>query len=95
MTVAVTMEFEGATLDQYDEVIEKMGLVPGGPSPVGALFHWAAPTPTGLVVTDVWETQEQFDAFASSQIGPITMAVGVPNPPKITTYEVHSYISAG
>ncbi len=95
MAVAVTMTFEGATLEQYDQVIDKMGLKPGGPGPEGALFHWVARTPTGLLVTDVWQTQEQFDAFAANQIGPITAAVGIPNPPTVTTYEVHSYITAG
>jgi len=33
MPVAVVMDFEGATLDQYDQVLEKMGLTPGGPGP--------------------------------------------------------------
>ena len=30
MAVAIVSEFEGATLDQYDQVIQKMGLTPGG-----------------------------------------------------------------
>jgi hypothetical protein len=39
MAIAVVMEFDGATLDQYDEVLVKMGLEPRGPGPKGALFH--------------------------------------------------------
>jgi len=89
------MDFEGATLEQYDQVIDKMGFRPGGRGAVGGLFHWVAATPGGILVTDVWESKEKFEAFAADQIGPITMAVGVPNPPKVTMHEVHSTLTAG
>jgi hypothetical protein len=42
MAVAVVMDFKDATLDQYDQVIEKMGLEPGGAGASGSLSHWAA-----------------------------------------------------
>ena len=45
------MEFEGATLDQYDEVIEKMGFSPGGAGAPGGLFHWITATDGGIRVT--------------------------------------------
>jgi hypothetical protein len=64
MAVAVVMDFEGATLDQYDQVVAKMGLSAGGAGPPGALFHWVTETDGGVRVTDVWETREQFDRFA-------------------------------
>jgi hypothetical protein len=35
MAIAVQMDFPGATLDQYDQVLEKMGLTPGGPGGAG------------------------------------------------------------
>ena len=31
MPVAIVMEFPGGTLEQYDQVIEKMGFEKGGP----------------------------------------------------------------
>ena len=70
MPVAVEMNFRGATLDQYDQVIEKMGLTPGGSGPSGAISHWVAKTDDGIRVVDVWETREVFDRFAKEQIGP-------------------------
>jgi hypothetical protein len=90
MAVAVALEFDGGTLDQYDQVVSAMGLTPGGPTPPGALFHWATQTDGGFRVTDVWETQEAFQAFAEQQIGPQTQKVGLPEP-KITFYEVHNH----
>jgi hypothetical protein len=90
MAVAFKMKFEGATLDQYDRVMELMGLDQGDTSPEGAIFHWVAATDDGIIVVDVWETDEQFNEFAETQIGPYTQQVGIPNPPTVTRYAVHN-----
>jgi hypothetical protein len=47
------MDFPGATLEQYDRVLELMGLTPGGRAPPGALFHWVTQTDEGIRVVDV------------------------------------------
>jgi hypothetical protein len=89
VAVAVVMEFEG-TLDQYDQVVESMGLTPGGPTPPGALFHWVTKTDGGFRVTDVWESQEAFGQFAEEHIGPKAQQAGLsaPNP---VFHEVHNH----
>ena len=94
MAVAVVLEFDGTTLEQYDQVLEKMGLEPQGPGPQGALFHWVTATNGGIRVTDVWESAEAFEAFSEEEIGPKTAEVGVPGPPTVTMYEVHNYLTA-
>jgi hypothetical protein len=91
MAVAVIMDFKGASLDQYDQVMQKMGLSPGAPMPEGGLFHWVTPTDDGFRVTDVWESREQFDHFAETQIGPYTQEVGITAPPEMTFHEVHNH----
>jgi hypothetical protein len=93
MAVAIIMDFPGGTLDQYDQVIEKMGLEPGGDTPDGALFHWVTQTPEGLRVVDVWETQAAFDRFAEEQIGPYSQEVGL-QPPQSTVHDVHNHFVA-
>ena len=95
MAVAFEMRFAGATLDQYDRVMELMGLDRGDTQPEGALFHWVAATDDGIVVVDVWETDEQFDRFAKEQIGPSTQQAGIPAPPVVTRYAVHNMLGAG
>ena len=95
MAVAIEMNFTGATLEQYDKVIELMDLTPGGDTPSGALFHWVAETGDGLRVVDVWEDMETFDRFAQEQIRPFTKQAGFEGEPEITTYPVHSYLAAG
>jgi hypothetical protein len=95
MTVAIVMDFKGATLDQYDKVAELMHVTPGGPGPAGSMFHWVAATADGIVVTDVWKTREEFEKFAQEQIGPFTKEAGFAGPPELTFYEVHNYMSEG
>ena len=95
MAVGVVIEFKGATLEQYDQVIEKMGFTPGGRGGAGGMFHWVTASDDGIRVTDVWQSQEQFQKFAEEQIGPYTREVGFPNPPQITFHEVHNHLTAG
>ncbi|MDQ6806917.1 MAG: hypothetical protein M3065_18605 [Actinomycetota bacterium] len=95
MAVAVVLSFEGGTLEQYDEVIKKMGFTPEGAGGPGGLFHWVTATDTGIRVTDVWQTREDFERFAAEQIGPITQEVGIPAPPMTSFFEVHNYLTAG
>ncbi len=93
MAVAFVMEFEGGTLDQYDQVMEKMGLEPGGQAPPGALFHWVTATDNGVRVTDVWESDEAFQSYADEKIGPFTAEVGL-SEPAVTRHEVHNHVTA-
>ena len=95
MPVGIIMDFQGATLEQYDQVLEKMGLATGGPVPPEGLFHWVTKTDGGIRVTDVWHSREAFDRFAEEHIGPITQEVGFPGPPTMTYFDVHSYLIAG
>jgi hypothetical protein len=94
MAVAVVMTFEGGTLEQYDQVVEKMGYERKGPGDPGGLFHWVAETDAGLLITDVWENIEIFQAFLAEKLGPVTAELGIPQP-EVKTYEVYNYFTAG
>lgn len=95
MAVGVQLDFKGGTLEQYDQVVKKMGFTAGGPGAPGGLFHWVTKTDDGLRVTDVWDSRETFEKFAAEKIGPITQEVGVPGPPEIQFFEVHNYLTSG
>ncbi len=94
MPVGVQLDFKGATLEQYDQVIEKMGFRPGGPGAPGGLFHWVTKTNDGMRVIDVWDSKEVFERFAQEKIGPITQEVGILGPPETQFFEVHNYLTA-
>ena len=93
MPVAVEMNFKGATTDQYDQVIQKMGLRQGGPTPPGAISHWATQTGDGMKIVDVWETKEDFEKFANEQIGPYSREAGITEEPEMRFYDVHNYLT--
>ena len=97
MAVAVELTYhgQGATLDNYRAIIQRLGLSPEGPHPDPAcLFHWAAEIPGGFRVTDVWRSQDQFEQFAQNTIGPIGQELGVPQP-QMKFIEVANYFTAG
>ena len=94
MAVAVQVDFKGATLEQYNQVIQKMGFTPQGTGAPGNLFHWVTKTADGIRVVDVWQTREQFEQHAQEQIGPITQEVGITAPPEVQFFEVHNYLTA-
>ncbi len=89
------MDFEFATLEQYDQVIAKMGFSPGGAGAPGLLFHWVTKADGGIRVTDVWQSSDQFQRFADEQIGPYAQEVGFPAPPVITFFDIHNHLTAG
>ncbi|MDQ1375373.1 MAG: hypothetical protein QOJ09_2711 [Actinomycetota bacterium] len=93
MAVAVQMDFDGGTTDQYDEICQKMGLTPKGPGPAGAISHFATKTDGGLRIIDVWETKEQYEKFGQDQIGPLSQEVGMTAPPQVQFFEVHNYFT--
>ena len=95
MVVAVQLDFLGATIEQYDLINERIGLLPGGPASPQELFHWVMKTGDGFRVVDVWETREAFERFAREKLSPIYEEVAVPNPPEIQFFEVHNYLAGG
>jgi hypothetical protein len=93
MAVAVEMDFRGATAAQYDQILEKAGLTPGGATPTGAIAHWVAETDDGLHIVDVWESREVFDQYMAEYIGPYSAEVGMTEPPEQRFYDVHNYLT--
>ena len=92
MAVAVETTFPGGTTEQYDEGIKLMGLTSGGRHP-GAMFHWVAKTDSGIRVTDVWATKEEFERFLQEQVLPVVEQAGLPTP-DVRFIEVHNYMTA-
>jgi hypothetical protein len=94
VAVAVQLDFAGATLEQYDQINERIGALPGGPAPPQELFHWVTKTETGFRVLDVWESRQAFERF-TQKLFPIFDEVGLPHPPEIQFFAVHNYLAGG
>ena len=95
MAIAVVLKFKGASLKQYDQVVDRMGFERSGAGGPGGIFHWVTQTEDGLQITDVWESKDAFERFARDQMVPHTAAVGITEQPELTYYEVHNYLTAG
>jgi len=94
MAIGVQLDFRGATLEQYDQVVETLGFLPGGPAPPEALFHWVTQTGDGIRIIDVWTSREEFERFAGDKIVPGFREVGVSSP-EVQFIEVHNYFVGG
>lgn len=88
MSVIVTMRWPDVRPEQYEELREVVGweteLAPGG------IFHCAAFDETGIRVTDVWETAEQFETFVATRLMPGVHKIGVLGEPAVEIHPAHA-----
>jgi len=95
MAVGIQLEFRGSTLEQYDQALESLGLLPGGPAARDQLFHWVTRTDDGIRCIDVWESRQAFENFWETRVGSVLLKIGVVDPPEIQFFEVHNYFAGG
>ena len=89
MALSFYFVHKGFTSDKYDQAISQLA-VAGAGSPAGRTFHSALESDGEIQVFDIWETQEQFDAFGATLM-PILAGLGVElNPPMVAP--VHNMI---
>ena len=88
MPIAVYFHPESFTSVQYDECIKKLEAAGAG-KPNGRLHHSTFGSPESLMVYDVWESQETFDAFGQTLM-PILSAlqVDIGNPDVMPVHNV-------
>jgi hypothetical protein len=80
--VVMMLELPGVTTDQYDQLNELMGIRSVEDEPEGLISHVCAVVDGGLFICDVWRSQEEFEEFAGSQVGPAMQQLGAtPGPP--------------
>jgi hypothetical protein len=89
MAVGLYFTPSGFTRDKYDETIRKLEEAGAG-APAGRTFHVALESDGAVQVFDIWESQEQFEAFGQTLI-PILSELGV-DPGQPMAAEVHNVI---
>jgi hypothetical protein len=75
MALGIYFVHEGFTPEKYDEALRRLGAAGAG-SPKGRSSHFALESDGLIQVFDVWESQEDFDAFGSTLV-PILAELGV------------------
>jgi hypothetical protein len=92
MAIALALEFAGGTQEQYDRVMDKLGMKGTENWPQGIILHLAGPTEKGWEVVDVWESRQDFDRFLAERLGRAVLEAGLPAP---TPKEFTVYNSMG
>lgn len=75
MAIGIYFHPESMTKSQYDEIIRKLEAA-GADQPQGRLHHSCFGPDDSLMVYDVWDSAESFDAFGQTLM-PIIQEVGV------------------
>ena len=65
--IIMVADVPGMTTDQYDQMV---GDIPDHDTGHPSVYHIAAITDDGLLVVDVWESEEAFGSFIDQQVGP-------------------------
>jgi len=93
MSYGIVLVFEGVGADQYWAVNDKLGIQSDGTGdwPAGIVSHAGGPTATGWVVTEVWDTKADQEAFMASRLGAALAEVGLPAPSQIIESELVNY----
>jgi hypothetical protein len=88
MATAMIMRWDGLTVDQYEQALEKVGW--DRDVPAGAKLHVAGFSDGGLNVLDVWESAEAFQAFLDQRLGPAVQEIGIQGEPEVRFYPMHA-----
>jgi hypothetical protein len=94
MAVGIQTLLPGVGAEEFDLVDGALDV--RGNHPDGLIFSVSGPIADGWRVLDVWESREQFNAFAAERIGPAVAATGATSiQPDVTEFPVHEYVSRG
>jgi hypothetical protein len=93
MAVMMHMQWNGIGAAEYDAV-RKVVDWEGNPPP-GGLFHVMAVGDDGISITDVWETAEQFQAFAQDRLLPGVQQLGIGGEQRVEVRPAHAVFTPG
>jgi len=89
MAVGLYFRPTGFTPERYDEAIRRLDAAGAG-APKGRTYHVALETDGQIQVFDIWESQEEFEAFGATLV-PILTELGVdPGEPGVSP--IHNVI---
>lgn len=93
MPVGLRLSFPDNSLDDHDQVAETLNYPADWPD--GVIAHAAYEVDGHLVVSDVWESRQQFDRFAEQRLqGAISEALGDrANEPEVHERDLHQLSS--
>jgi hypothetical protein len=89
----MVLELPGVTTEDYDRVQEIM-FAKDPEQPEGLISHVAGPTDDGVLIIDVWESEDDLNRFVHERVGPAMQQVGAPQAqPRVLP--IHAHIPHG
>ena len=88
-TVVMTMNVAGLTHKEFRAILDEMG-VEARPER-GIFEHISHPTPTGMRIIEVWESQEGFEEFAERRLKPAVAKLGLQRETTIVFEPLHNF----
>jgi hypothetical protein len=99
MPETLILQFTGVTEAEYEAVNKQLGIdmhTGEGDWPAGLLSHAAGTADDGaFVVSEVWSSRADQDAFMTSRLGAALAAGGVTAPPRILWVPLVAYHQPG
>ena len=99
MPEQLILEFTGVSEAEYAAVNKLLGIdmhTGEGDWPAGLLSHAAGTAEDGtFIVTEVWSSRAEQDAFMTSRLGSALAAGGVTSPPRVRWVPVLAYHTPG
>jgi hypothetical protein len=94
MAIMMKLKVPGGTLEQYDRLNDVLGIHGDTDAPEGLVSHLCGATDDGVLIVDVWDSEESLNAFFETRLGAAMHEVGVPeSQPHIM--KVHNTIPRG
>ena len=90
MAVLMLLEVPGGTIEQYEQVNEILGIEGDSTAPEGLLYHVAGKTDDGIVVADVWRSEDDLERFFE-KLEPALVESGMPEATRRVS-PVHNHI---
>jgi hypothetical protein len=88
MSIVVRYNPPGLTAAKYDQGVSAINEALGDSAPDGLAFHVCFGTDGNLLVSEIWDSREQFEAFGERMM-PLLAGVGI-DPGRIDVHEVHA-----
>lgn len=92
MAVLMVMEGPNGTLEQYDRTNEILGIHGDDDAPEGLIQHVAASDGNGILIVDIWESEDKFARFME-RLGPALEESGLAGGEERPPMPVHNRLT--
>jgi hypothetical protein len=79
MSVLMLLEWNDTAFEAYERVNEIMGISGDADAPPGLIEHVACVDGSGMVIADVWESEDALGRFFEERLGPALEEAGLPD----------------